>query len=110
MRRRHRANALLVKFLQRKKLLAKSEKPGPQEVLTACLRFLAASQAQFVLVNLEDLWLETQPQNTPGTTIERPNWRRKARLGLEQIRTSNPCLNILAEVNRIRAGKRNNSR
>jgi 4-alpha-glucanotransferase len=38
-----------------------------------------------VLVNMEDLWLEARPQNVPGTSSERPNWRRKARLTLEQI-------------------------
>ena len=35
--------------------------------LKACLSFLADSQARIVLVNLEDLWLETQPQNVPST-------------------------------------------
>jgi 4-alpha-glucanotransferase len=101
---RRRANLALVKFLKQKRLLDKSKNPGARDVLTGCLRFLAASQARFVLVNLEDLWCETQPQNTPGTSTERPNWRRKARFSLEQIRTSKACLKILAEVDRIRAG------
>jgi 4-alpha-glucanotransferase len=38
-----------------------------------------------VLINLEDLWLEKRPQNVPGTSTERPNWRRKAKLTLEQL-------------------------
>jgi 4-alpha-glucanotransferase len=50
-----------------------------QSVLRAALAFLSASQARLVLINLEDLWLETQPQNVPGTWHERPNWCRKAR-------------------------------
>ena len=37
------------------------------------------------MVTLEDLWSETEPQNTPGTGQERPNWRRKAAKSLEEI-------------------------
>ncbi len=44
--------------------------------MAACTRALAASPAHVVLVNLEDLWLEAAPQNVPGTSEERPNWRR----------------------------------
>lgn len=55
-------------------------------VLEASLAFLAASPARVVLVNLEDLWLERKPQNTPGTWKERPNWRLRARHSLESFR------------------------
>lgn len=44
--------------------------------MTMCQRALAASPAHLVLVTLEDLWLEGAPQNVPGTSEERPNWRR----------------------------------
>jgi 4-alpha-glucanotransferase len=54
-------------------------------ILKACLSFLAASEARTVLINLEDLWLETQPQNIPSTTAEYPNWRRRARYTFEQF-------------------------
>ena len=37
-------------------------------VLSAWLNFLAASQARIMVVNLEDLWLETRPQNVPGSS------------------------------------------
>jgi 4-alpha-glucanotransferase len=49
------------------------------------LEYLAGSSARAVLVNLEDLWLEERPQNVPGTSAERPNWTRRARLTLDQI-------------------------
>jgi 4-alpha-glucanotransferase len=48
----------------------------PAAVYRALLRSLAASDAPIVLANLEDLWGETEQQNVPGTTVERPNWRR----------------------------------
>jgi 4-alpha-glucanotransferase len=44
--------------------------------LVGVVRDLAASDAQVVLVTLEDAWLEPRPQNVPGTAHERPNWRR----------------------------------
>ncbi|MSQ26836.1 MAG: hypothetical protein EXR51_01690 [Dehalococcoidia bacterium] len=62
--------------------------PAPEELLAACLKYLGRSQAEMVLVNLEDLWGETDPQNVPGTWRERPNWRRRARLTLEEFTAS----------------------
>ena len=42
--------------------------------------------ARVVLVNLEDLWSETRPQNVPSTAGEdSPNWRRKARHSFEEF-------------------------
>ncbi len=49
-------------------------------LLKRALAFLAASPAELVVVNLEDLLFETKPQNLPGTGIERPNWRRKVKM------------------------------
>jgi 4-alpha-glucanotransferase len=40
------------------------------------VEFLGKSKANVVLVNLEDMWGETNPQNVPATTKQRPNWRR----------------------------------
>ena len=51
----------------------------PTAIYHALLRSLAASDAPVVLANLEDLWGESEQQNVPGTTTERPNWRRLTR-------------------------------
>jgi len=59
---------------------------APQKILQSWMLELARSPAAFFLVNLEDLWLETEPQNIPGTGHERPNWRRKAARSLEEMR------------------------
>ncbi len=53
--------------------------------LRACLRHLGRGPAGLVLASLEDLWGEVLPQNVPGTYLERPNWRRRAALSLEQL-------------------------
>lgn len=41
------------------------------------LEGMAASKAEMVMVNMEDLWEETIPQNIPGTTDTHPNWRKR---------------------------------
>ena len=81
---RERLKKALVEFLKAEGFL---KKPGPEagDVLRALLSWLRASPSETVLVTVEDLWLETRPQNVPGTSSERPNWRRKARFTLEQI-------------------------
>jgi len=93
---------LIVQFLRRKRLLPRKSSVTDNQVLCACLKFLSASKAQFLLINLEDLWSETVPQNTPGTTSERRNWSHRARLSLEQIKASQHCRAILAEIDRLR--------
>jgi 4-alpha-glucanotransferase len=71
-------------------------------LLRACLAYLSASPARVVLVNLEDLWLETEPQNRPATGPERPNWLRKTRHSLDEIQHMPQVLAILRAVNRLR--------
>lgn len=64
----------------------------------AATEFLANSMANIVLVNLEDLWEETLPQNVPATRTERPNWRRRVRPSLEQIRKMAGAAEVLSDV------------
>jgi 4-alpha-glucanotransferase len=72
-----------------------------QHAHTPCLSVLdqlADSQAEIVLLNLEDLWGETRPQNIPATGAERPNWRRRVRPSLEQIRKMSALAEELSNV------------
>jgi 4-alpha-glucanotransferase len=75
--------------------------PEPDAVLRAWLFYLASSEASLVLVNLEDLWLEPSPQNVPGTWEERPNWQRKARFSLEQLRQMDSVTKTLQRIGEI---------
>jgi len=74
-------------------------------VMRACLEELAASDAQMVLVTLEDLWLELEPQNVPGTGWERPNWRRKMRRTLEEVMREPSVVGVLERVSQLRNPK-----
>ena len=67
-------------------------------VLAGVLSFLGKSDAKTVLVNIEDCWLEEKPQNVPGTSDERPNWRRKTRFSLEEIMSSEKIAGLLRMV------------
>jgi 4-alpha-glucanotransferase len=59
---------------------------GKLRSFRSAIQFLSESMASVVLTNAEDLWQETLPQNVPATNKERPNWRRRIRPSVEQIR------------------------
>ena len=71
------------------------------KAMRSWLERLAASDAALLLVNLEDLWGELEPQNVPGTT-EMPNWRRRARLPLEELDAAPDVTDILDSIDRLR--------
>jgi len=76
---------------------------GTAAVLKGCLSFLAASQARMLLVNLEDLWFETQPHNIPSTGKEDyPNWQRRAQYAFEQFCQLPQVAGTLQKVNKLR--------
>ncbi len=77
-----------------------------RDVLCAAVERLARSQSRVVTVNLEDLWLETQPQNVPGTSDEHPNWRRRARRAFEDFRDAPEVLDTLQAVNDARSARK----
>jgi 4-alpha-glucanotransferase len=82
---RHERNAAREALLRalRERGLLPHDKADLLSVLRASQAYLAAGPARLVLATLEDLWGETQPQNVPGTWLERPNWRRRAKKPLE---------------------------
>ena len=94
----------LINFLRAENFLS-HDAENPLAVLKAWLCFTAATGADLLLVNLEDLWLEPLPQNVPGTWEERSNWRRKIRCSLEMLDKMNESLDILTAVNQTRAQK-----
>jgi 4-alpha-glucanotransferase len=100
-RSRREMNEALAKFLFRAGWL-KTTQPDAACLVRACLEWLASGRAETVLLNLEDLWQETRCQNLPGTSVERPNWRRKSRCSLEELRASPPLRDLLRRINRLR--------
>lgn len=72
-------------------------------VQEALLRGMGRSGAGLVLATLEDLWLEREPQNVPGTTGER-NWRRRARRSLDAL-SDTGIQGLLRALNESREGR-----
>ncbi len=73
---------------------ALSKLVGPN-LFEGSMDFLARSNAGIVLLNLEDLWRETKPQNIPSTTKEHPNWKRRMRYSIEHLEQITPPEGVL---------------
>ncbi len=93
--------AALESFLRARGLL--NSDASEAAILNGWLAYLAGQNEDFLLINLEDLWLEPAPQNVPGTWRERPNWQRKARYSLEEIRRLRPVGDFLKAISDIRS-------
>ncbi|HEX7096725.1 MAG TPA: 4-alpha-glucanotransferase [Acidimicrobiales bacterium] len=63
------------------------------ELLEGLVEEIGSSDASIVLVGLDDLWLDPRPHNVPGTSTERPNWRKPLAHGID----------VLDEVPRVAA-------
>jgi 4-alpha-glucanotransferase len=59
------------------------------ELHNAVVGFLARTPSQLLAINQEDLTKEIAQQNLPGATWQYPNWGRKMRFSVEELR-SNP--------------------
>jgi 4-alpha-glucanotransferase len=61
---------------------------GPDPLLEPLLSLMGRSAAGLVLVSVDDLAGVAEPQNVPGTTDERPNWRRRLDRPLASLLTA----------------------
>ncbi len=103
--RRQRIKEALIRLLTKQGLLDRAKGPEVAAIRDALLQFLARSPADFLLANLEDLWLETQWQNVPGTLDEHPNWQRRLRSTLEEVTASEDLSRMMNRINDWRCGK-----
>ncbi|MFA5111478.1 MAG: 4-alpha-glucanotransferase, partial [Desulfobaccales bacterium] len=100
---------LLVEALQQRGLLGNSEALDlevadacPTDLRAAALTYLAQSEAALLEVRLEEIFGLAEQQNLPGTTRERPNWRIKLPLSLEEMEQSPEPARIAARLNQAR--------
>jgi 4-alpha-glucanotransferase len=66
------------------------------ELHNAVIGFLARTPSQLLAINQEDLTKEPAQQNLPGTTWQYPNWGRKMRFTVEQLRSEREAQNFSA--------------
>jgi 4-alpha-glucanotransferase len=90
----------LLRFLGKAQLLEGAD--SAMAALQGILERLAAGPAQVLMVTLEDLWLEREPQNVPGTGDDWENWRRKARYSMEEFTSNQDVLGTLNMIHRAR--------
>ena len=53
----------------------------------AIVGFLAQVQSMLLLLNQEDFTMESEQQNLPGSTAQYPNWQRKMKAKIEELRS-----------------------
>jgi 4-alpha-glucanotransferase len=66
------------------------------ELHNAIVAFLALTPSQLLVVNQEDLTKEVAQQNLPSTTWQYPNWGRKMKFTVEELRSSRTALDFTA--------------
>ncbi|MFU8830503.1 MAG: 4-alpha-glucanotransferase, partial [Phycisphaerales bacterium] len=81
-------------------------RPTPTDLAVGFNRYIAQSDAELALVNVEDLWGETRPQNVPGTSNQYPNWRHKLALTMSEITGDEHLAAILEDLARLRSGEK----
>jgi 4-alpha-glucanotransferase len=72
------------------------------ELAAAIHQYLARSAVRLLLVQLDDVTQEGEQLNLPGTDAERPNWRRRLHLRVQDI-ASSPVIRALTTALEERA-------
>ena len=68
------------------------------ELHHAAIGFLAGTPSQLLAINQEDMTKEASQQNLPGTTWQYPNWGRKMRFTVEELRDNEEARSFAAMV------------
>jgi 4-alpha-glucanotransferase len=95
----------VTKFLRTNRMMPAREKATPQAIGQGLNRYIASSEAELMLVNIEDLWGETHLQNVPGTSTQHPNWRPKLAKTLTGIMKDEDAAGQLEELARRRKAR-----
>jgi len=77
----------------------------------AVVGFLALTPSQLLAINQEDLTKEVAQQNLPGTTWQYPNWGRKMRFTVEELRSDPEARGYAAMFRNwiVRSGRSNSA-
>lgn len=78
-------------------LLQGGQRDDTRAVMAALLEVVGTSEAQIVLVAIEDLWLELKAQNVPGTVTPQ-NWRRPAAFALDELDDMTEIVEVLRRL------------
>jgi glycogen operon protein len=79
-----------------------TEEPMNDGLAAAIHAYVASCGSRLVLAQIEDLAGEREGVNMPGTSLERPNWRRRLPQTLSELWSSDRCVAILAAMREAR--------
>jgi len=74
-------------------------------LVLAAYKLLGRSAARLLLVQLEDVVLQREPVNTPGTFDEVPNWRRRLDMDVASLANDERFKRLAHEVSGARAAR-----
>ena len=83
---------------------------GAADVAAAAGELLGHGESALVLVTLEDLWGELEPQNVPGTPVDRPNWVHRCRDTLTDLGDDDAVQGAFTRLEAAREGARARAR
>jgi len=66
------------------------------ELHNAIIGFLVQTPSMLMVLNQEDLTKETEQQNLPASTWQYPNWRRKMKYTIEELRSAKDAQDFAA--------------
>lgn len=72
--------------------------PLADDAAAAVHGFLASAPSRVMLIQADDLAGETEPLNVPGTDRERPNWRRRLSVAVDDLAATPLAASIIARV------------
>jgi 4-alpha-glucanotransferase len=68
------------------------------ELTAGLVNLLGASPSPLVLISVDDLWGETEPQNVPGTPADRPNWVHRYPYTVAELAADERVRRILGDL------------
>ncbi|MCL1588759.1 MAG: 4-alpha-glucanotransferase [Actinomycetia bacterium] len=77
---------------------------GPIATRDALMEWIAGTDAAIALLNLDDLVMEERRQNVPGTYMERPNWRLRNRVTIDDLAADESFTGLLRHLATTRRG------
>jgi 4-alpha-glucanotransferase len=77
---------------------------GPIATRNALMEWIAGTDAAIALLNLDDLLMEERRQNVPGTYMERPNWRLRNPVAIDELVADEGFNGFLRHLAAVRKG------
>jgi len=112
LEQRHNQKSYLLEWLHELDLLPEewlseldkltNKRPLDLTLCKAIIRAIARTNCQFMLYQLEDLQLITEPVNIPGTFLEYPNWQRKQHRNTSAIFADTQISSMLTSIHNER--------